>query len=108
MVGPQFHRIFFSTEHIVRRMGMPMVKGVMVGECLRMSQQKTCLSQGRKKQLGLGNGCQSVHSLMLPSVQSALFASAIYCIFGQLSMSRETALKGLAARVNRHLNNAFT
>jgi hypothetical protein len=74
VMGPQFHRVFFRTEHIVRRMGLPMVKGGMVGECLRVSQQKICLSQGRKKQLGLGNGCHSVHSLMLPSVQSTLFA----------------------------------
>jgi hypothetical protein len=59
VVGPQFHRIFFRTEHMVCRRRLPMVKGVMIGECLGMSQQNTCLPQGRKKQLGLGNGCQN-------------------------------------------------
>jgi hypothetical protein len=55
VIEPQFHRVFFSAQHIIRRVGLPMVKGVMIGERLRMRQQKTCLSQGRKKQFGLGN-----------------------------------------------------
>ena len=80
-----------------------MLQRRMVGQDMGGGQLQTLCLQGLEKQLGLGDGRQSLHGLALKTLQGSGLAFAVHRLCGQLAIGFEAVFKRQLSGVHQIL-----